>query len=237
MSFSFEEASITQKLNVCTNRRKAAANNMQLLQNRIFLLQKEEDRAKRRIRQTKARAQEILNQREESIRLQQNCILLANSEVEELHFLQERNKCREDLLRKSLELKSKQVQSKKKESASEVKSVKASVAERLSYEREQELLSKKKKRDQIRQREEEARIKREEMKKRQDEKVKLAYQQKLEQEEVAVREAERLVHELEESERLHILRLQMTQNTQDKILSRLEELVVTASSSLSSHTV
>ena len=58
-----EEANVNRKLSIFKHRKKQASNDAQLLMNRIALLQKEEDRARKKIDDTKERASEIINMR------------------------------------------------------------------------------------------------------------------------------------------------------------------------------
>jgi dynactin complex subunit len=61
MSLQYDEdANVNKKLSVYKHIKKKAANDAQLLMNRIALIQKEEERARKKIEQTKERAVEIL---------------------------------------------------------------------------------------------------------------------------------------------------------------------------------
>ena len=64
-----EEANVNRKLSIFKHRKKQASNDAQLLMNRIALLQKEEDRARKKIDDTKERASEIINMRGTYIRV------------------------------------------------------------------------------------------------------------------------------------------------------------------------
>jgi len=55
-----DELDINRKLSIIKYRKKQAANDAQLLMNRIALLQKEEERARKKIDQTKDRASGII---------------------------------------------------------------------------------------------------------------------------------------------------------------------------------
>lgn len=57
---------VSRQLSILKHRKKTAANDAQLLLNRIALLQKEEERARRKIEKTKDRASEILTMRDEN---------------------------------------------------------------------------------------------------------------------------------------------------------------------------
>lgn len=59
------DAPVSHKLSILKHRKKQAANDAQLLMNRIALLQKEEERARKKIDATKDRANEILSMRHE----------------------------------------------------------------------------------------------------------------------------------------------------------------------------
>lgn len=62
MNLSLEDAGtdVSRRLSILKHKKKQAANDAQLLMNRIALLQKEEERARKKIDQTKDRASGII---------------------------------------------------------------------------------------------------------------------------------------------------------------------------------
>ncbi|KAJ1404948.1 hypothetical protein B484DRAFT_404600 [Ochromonadaceae sp. CCMP2298] len=84
MSLQYDEdANVNKKLSVYKHIKKKAANDAQLLMNRIALIQKEEERARKKIEQTKERAVEILALRSDTqkrVKAYKN----ASSEVKQL---------------------------------------------------------------------------------------------------------------------------------------------------------
>jgi len=61
-----DNINVNRQLNIYKHIKKKAANDAQLLMNRIALIQKEEERARKKIEQTKERATEILSLRHDS---------------------------------------------------------------------------------------------------------------------------------------------------------------------------
>ena len=186
------------------------------------MLQKEEERARKKIDQTRDRAGEILSMRDENERRMQAYIEASGEEKSLQRQLQERNKQNEIETKQALAMQAQKILSKRKEDAHLLNLEKRNMTKMLIREQENELRLKQKKREEVRKMEEEARLKREEEKRENDRKVRELYEQKAAAEEAEARRAEKLVKALEKKEREWMAKLSEAQTIQEAAFGHLE---------------
>jgi hypothetical protein len=195
---------------------------MYLLRNRIALLQKEEERARKKVDQTKLRALDILALREENeLRTKEWMDAAANEQ-----------RMREEIYRKNAEMeeqsrivKKKQLDAvvrKKKQDVDHVRDEKMQLREEMLRMKELDIKRKQQMRTEIRIREEEARKKREEEKRVHDQRIREYYERKAKQEEIEALKAEKLVKRLEKKEKEWIDKLRNAQQIQENAYNELE---------------
>lgn len=221
-----ESINPNRKISIHKYRKKQAANDAQLLMNRIALLQKEEERARKKVDQTKERALDILAMREENDR--------RNREI--LKVAEEERKMREDIHRKNFETEEQSrilkkvhvdaVMKKKRQEVEQIRDQKHVLRDEMLKMKEADVKKKQKMRLEIRRKEEEARIKREEEKRLHDQKIKEYYEQKAKAEEAEARRAEKLVKKLERKEREWVEKLRNAQQVQENAFMELESALV-----------
>ena len=193
-----------------------------LIRNRIALLQKEEERARKKVDQTKLRALDILALREENeLRTKEWMDAAANEQ-----------RMREEIYRKNAEMeeqsrivKKKQLDAvfrKKKQDVDHVRDEKSQLREEMLRMKELDIKRKQQMRTEIRIREEEARKKREEEKRLHDQRIREYYERKAKQEEVEALKAEKLVKRLEKKEKEWIDKLRQAQQIQENAYNELE---------------
>jgi hypothetical protein len=190
--------------------------------NRIALLQKEEERARKKVDQTKLRALDILSLREENeMRTKEWMDAAANEQ-----------KTREEIYRKNAEMeeqsrivKKKQIEAvfrKKKEDVDHVSYEKLQLREEMLKMKELDIKRKQQMRTEVRLREEEARRRRDEEKRLHEQRIRQFYERKAKQEEVEAMKAEKLVKRLEKKEREWIEKLRAAQQIQENAFHNLE---------------
>jgi hypothetical protein len=186
------------------------------------LLQKEEERARRKIDQTKERAQAIIAIREENERRVQEWMETAAKEKEEADALRSQNMEFGEMNRIQRAKELEKLASQRKMAVRDTRMMKAKLRNEVIKMKEDEVIAKQEKHRELRERELEARRKREEKKREHDRKVKEFYEAKAQREVEEVRRAEQLVRELEQREREWIERLISTQQTQERTFVELE---------------
>jgi hypothetical protein len=185
-------------------------------------LQKEEERARRKVDQTKHRALDILALREENeLRTKEWMDAAANEQ-----------RMREEIYRKNAEMeeqsrivKKKQLDAvfrKKKQDVDHVRDEKMQLREEMLRMKELDIKRKQQMRTEIRIREEEARKKREEEKRLHDQRIREYYERKAKQEEAEALKAEKLVKRLERKEKEWIDKLRNAQQIQENAYNELE---------------
>ena len=193
------------------------------LRNRIALLQKEEDRSRRKIEQTKERALEILALRDENERRMQS-LIDANEQKRRLQQqLHERNITLDQESRKIRSEQALEVHRKKKDEVNEVQEEKNRMRKEMLELQRIEYEKKKQRRALVRQQEEEARKRREDERREQERRTLQYYATKAQEEEAEARRAERLVKELERKEKEWIERLRNVQEMQETAFVELED--------------
>lgn len=217
---------VNRQISIHKYRKKQAANDAQLLMNRIALLQKEEERARKKVDTTKARALDILTMREENEMRMKDWMDAAEEDRkqrEEIHarnfFLEEQSR----LLKK--ELANKQM-AKKRESVENLRGQKIVLRNELLKMKEQDIKKKQAMRTLVRQKEEEARKKRERAERKHEEDIRKIHEAKAEQEAQEAKRAEKLVKKLERKEKQWVEKLKTAQHVQESAFHDLENTLI-----------
>jgi hypothetical protein len=192
------------------------------LRNRIALLQKEEERARKKIDQTKDRAHEILAMRDENERRMHAFIAASDEEKALQRELQERNKLNEVETKQALALQSQKILAKRKEEAHLLNLEKRNMTKLLIREQESELRLKQQKREEVRKMEEMIRLKRDMERAEQERRIREQYEKKAAAEEAEARRAEKLVRALEMKEKAWMTKLAEAQLIQEAAFGHLE---------------
>ena len=217
-----EGANVNRKLTIYKHRKKQASNDAQLLMNRIALLQKEEERARKKIDDTKSRASEIITMRDENEKRMKEYLGAGDQERKLREELQRRNKERDEKTKKSLTAVHDQILNQRKENASNLLQQKKQLTKFMIKEQEKELRLKQKKRAEVLRMEQEAKEKRMREKAERERRTREIYEKKAAEEEAEARRAERLVKELEAKEREWIAKLKNAQHIQEYAYEELE---------------
>lgn len=217
---------INRKLSLLKHIKKKAANDAQLLMNRIALIQKEEERARKKIDQTKQRAEEILSLRNETEKRVEAFTQATGQEKQIQQILQLKNREQDIEGKKARAYKIESLRNKKKEEVNEMLKLKETDAKRMIQEQEREIRIKQAKKDEIKRMEEEAKRKKEEERREKERKVKEIYEQKLKEEAAEAKRAEKLVKALEKREREWIERLKQAQTVQESAFEQLEYAIL-----------
>ncbi|KAF0687522.1 Aste57867_20761 [Aphanomyces stellatus] len=214
------------KLSLAKSKRKQAEYDAKLLANRLALLQQEEVKAWRKIEQTREKAQQILEHREEIVKKQQDKHMLLHEKEQTIRTATKRHKlaAKTSVIRKrqaAISVISKKYQ--------EVETVKTE-RRRLKQEKEKQIVDDvmraKEKRERVRKMEDEMRKKRAKEKMAADKQIVQRYRKNVEDEEVQLRAQQRRVADMERAEMELIQRLQSTQLLQRQAYDELEKALV-----------
>ncbi|ETV70623.1 hypothetical protein H257_13993 [Aphanomyces astaci] len=214
------------KLSLAKSKRKQAEYDAKLLANRLALLQQEEVKAWRKIEQTREKAAQILEHREEIVKKQQDKYMLLHEKEQHVRVATKKHKlaAKTSVIRKrqaAISVISKKYQ--------EVESVKTE-RRRLKQEKEQQAMDDVKRakemRQRVRQQEDEMRKKKVKEKMTVEKQVVARYQKNVEDEETQWREQQKRVAEMERAEMELIQRLQSTQLLQRQAYDELEKALV-----------
>lgn len=220
------EIDVNRQLSIHKYRKKQAANDAQLLMNRIALLQKEEERARKKVDTTKARALDILTMREENEHRMKDWMDAAEEDRkqrEEIHarnfFLEEQSRMlKKDLANKQM--------AKKRESVDNLRGQKVVLRKELVQMKEQDVKRKQEMRTLVRQKEDEARKKREIAERKHEAEIRQYHEAKAEEEAQEAKRAEKLVKKLERKEKQWIDKLKTAQHVQENAFMDLENTLV-----------
>jgi hypothetical protein len=216
---------VGKKLSIIKHRKKQATNDAQLLMNRIALLQKEEDRARKKIDITKERAKDIIilkSENETRIKAYINAV----SEEERLKLeLKMRNKEQDSEGRRARNMNAEIILNKKREDVANLQKEKKTLTKIMIQEQEMDLRLKQKRREDVKKMEEDAKRRREQQFIENERKVKEYYEQKALAEEIEAARAEKMVRILEKKEREWIAKLQEAQDIQKISYIKLEKAV------------
>jgi len=199
--------------------------------NRIALIQKEEERARKKIEQTKERASEILSLRQDTEK-RVSAYANATGEVKQLQqVMLAKNREQEVAGRQARAQRIELIQKKRKEEVSEMLMEKKYLAQMVIEEQEKAIQAKQKRREEIRKMEEEMKAKKEEERREKERRVKEFYEKKVADEAVEAKKAEKLVRALEKKEREWIEKLRQAQSVQEAAFEHLEDALTTKQSS------
>jgi len=222
-----DDINVNRQLNIYKHIKKKAANDAQLLMNRIALIQKEEERARKKIEQTKERAQEILSLRQDTEK-RVSAYANATGEVKQLQqVLLAKNREQEVAGRQARAQRIELIQKKKKEEVSEMQMEKKYLAQLVIEDQEKAIQAKQKRREEIRRMEEEMKAKKEEERRERERRVKEFYEKKVAEEAQEAKKAEKLVRALEKKEREWIEKLRQAQQVQEAAFEHLETALTT----------
>ena len=223
---SSDDINPNRKISIHKYRKKQAANDAQLLMNRIALLQKEEERARKKVDQTKERALDILAMREENERRTRELLKVAEEEQRMREEIHKKNFSTEEQSRLLKRMQVDAVMKQKRQEVEQLRDQKHVHRDEILKMKAADVKRKKQMRVEIRRQEEEARVKREEEKRMHDQKIKEYYEQKAKQEEAEALRAEKLVKKLEKKERDWVEKLRAAQQIQESAFMDLESALV-----------
>lgn len=190
--------------------------------NRIALIQKEEERARKKIEQTKDRAVEILALRNDTQK-RVSAYKAASGEVKQLQqIMLAKNREQEEESKRARQFRLDSIQAKKKGGVVDMLMEKKYLTQMMIHEQEKEIQMKQKRRMEIKRMEEEARQKKEQERLEKEAKVREFFAQKLAEEASEAKRAERLVRELEKKEKEWIAKLRNAQLVQEDAFDQLE---------------
>lgn len=196
------------------------------LRNRIALIQKEEERARKKIEQTKERAAEILSLRMESERRVQIFSNAAGQaqQIQQIQIAKNRELDMEGKKNRAKTIES--LKHKKKEEVTEMLMEKKFLTQQMIRDQEEEIRLKQQKRDEIKRMEQEQKQRKEEERLERERRVREMYEQKLLEEAAEAKRAEKIVKALEKKEREWIEKLREAQMTQEMAFEQLESALI-----------
>uniref|UniRef100_A0A7S3XZU6 Uncharacterized protein n=1 Tax=Heterosigma akashiwo TaxID=2829 RepID=A0A7S3XZU6_HETAK len=210
------------KLLSAQQRKKQAKHDAQLLANRIALLQKEEERAWRKIHQTKNRAQEILKLREDNEKRMEERMQAAMHANSIQQQLAEQNKVNEELARRNRAQQVERMFKEKKEKVQAVRQEKQLMRRELLGMRESDVVQNRRRREEVLAQEQQLREMRERERALKLEQNKKNYEEKVKNEHQESKAKEKEVEQLERVEMELIQKLKSTQLLQQNAYSELE---------------
>mmetsp|Transcript_14912 Transcript_14912/g.26504 ORF Transcript_14912/g.26504 Transcript_14912/m.26504 type:complete len:231 (-) Transcript_14912:384-1076(-) len=202
--------------------KKQAKHDAQLLANRIALLQKEEERAWRKIHQTKNRAQEILKLREDNEKRMEERMQAAMHANSIQQQLAEQNKVNEELARRNRAQQVERMFKEKKEKVQAVRQEKQLMRRELLGMRESDVVQNRRRREEVLAQEQQLREMRERERALKLEQNKKNYEEKVKNEHQESKAKEKEVEQLERVEMELIQKLKSTQLLQQNAYSELE---------------
>lgn len=197
-----------------------------ILRNRIALLQKEEDRARKKTEQTKERALDILVMRTENEKRVQTYVEATDKNTEHKRALQSKAKESDCEMRRQRADQLETIQSKRRQEVLEMQHERKELSKVMVMDQLKDLRMKQKVREEVRKKEEDARLRREKEKRDYDLRIRQAFELKAAAEEADARKAEKLVRSLEKREREWMIRLRDTQIVQEIAFEQLESALL-----------
>ena len=186
------------------------------------MIQKEEERARKKIEQTKERAVEILALRNDTQK-RVTAYKAASGEVKQLQqIMLAKNREQEEESKRARQFRLESLQAKKKGGVVDMLMEKKYLTQMMIHEQEKEIQMKQKRRMEIKRMEEEARMRKEQERIEKEAKVKEFFAQKLAEEAAEAKRAEKLVRELEKKEKEWIAKLRNAQLVQEDAFDQLE---------------
>lgn len=197
-----------------------------ICRNRIALLQKEEERSRKKIDQTKEKAEEIAMLRMEHQRKIKEMMSHSSAEKQWQVNQKRRNlKYEIDSRRHKIEMVGR-IKSEKKSGVEEMKIEKTILSKIIICDQQKEYQAKKSKYEMVKRMEEVARRKREIEKAENERKMKEYLSLKAKKEEETALKAEQMVKILEAKERAWILKLQNAQRRQEQTVKEMEDAII-----------
>eukprot|EP01033_Poteriospumella_lacustris_P008001 gene8000-5758_t len=222
-----DDMNVNRKLSVYKHIKKKAANDAQLLMNRIALIQKEEERARKKIQETKERAAEIIALRYENEKRVEEYASAVTEVKKFQQVLLAKNREQDSEGKKARQQRLEMIHSRRREEVEEMVMEKKYLTQLMIQEQEREIQMKQKRRDEVRRMEEEIKAKKEQEQRERERKRKEMYAKKLEAESAEAKRAEKLVKALERKEREWIEKLKNAQAVQDSAFEQLETALTT----------
>jgi hypothetical protein len=203
--------------------------------NRIALIQKEEERARKKIQETKERAAEIISLRNESER-RVHAYVNAAGDVRQLQqVLIAKNREQDVEGRKARQQRLEILHNRRKEDVQEMLTEKKYLTQLMLEEQTREIQLKQQRAEQVKRMEEEMKLKKEQEKQEREKRKKEEYEKKMKEEMMEAERAQKLVKILEKKEKEWIEKLKSTQTMQDTAFEQLETALSTAVPRFSSH--
>jgi hypothetical protein len=193
-----------------------------ITRNRIALLQKEEERARKKIEQTKERAMEILVMRTANEKRVQDYVKATGKQSQHQRELQSKAKETDYEMRRQRAEQLESLHSKRREEVIEMQQERRISTKVMLKDQEKDLRMKQMMREEVRKKEEESRFKRDQEKLENDRRIKEAYEQRAAVEAAEAKRAEKLVKSLEKKEREWMMKLRETQTVQETAFEQLE---------------
>ncbi|RYG63878.1 hypothetical protein EON64_15095, partial [archaeon] len=190
--------------------------------NRIALIQKEEERARKKIQQTKERAAEILALRTDNEERLKAYSTAASENKQLQKVLLARNREQEVEGKKARAQRFELLHNRRREEVHEMLTEKKYLTQLMIEEQQRDIVLKQARRERIKRMEEEARERKERERRERETKAREAYEARLRAEEAEARRAEQLVKALERKEREWIERLRAAQGVQESAFMQLE---------------
>jgi len=194
--------------------------------NRIALLQKEEERSRKKIDQTKEKAEEMLALRQAHEKKLKEISSL-NNEANQWQLNQKRKNLKFEIESRRHKIETAgRIHNEKMGDVLEMKLEKTILNKILIHDQQRELDMKRRKHEIVKKMEEEARNKRMEVKLQHERNIKSYLSMKAKQEEDQARKAEQLVHMLAEKEKAWIAKLQYAQKRQERMVKEMEDAIL-----------
>ena len=185
-------------------------------------MQKEEERARKKIELTKEKAMEILLMRTENEKRVKDYVEATGKHTEHKRALQTKAKETDYVMRRTRAEQLETIYYKRRGEVSEMQNERKELSKVMIKDQEKDLRMKQKMCEEIRRKEEEARYKREQDRLESDRRIREAYERKAAAEEADARKAERFVKALEKRERVWMIKLRDTQTMQETAFGQLE---------------
>lgn len=200
---------------------------LSIYRNRIALIQKEEERARKKIQETKERAAEIIALRYENEKRVEEYATAVTEVKKFQQVLLAKNREQDTEGKKARMQRMEMLQNRRREEVEEMVMEKKYLTQLMIQEQEREIQLKQKRRDEVRRMEEEMKAKKEQEQREKERKRKEMYAKKLEAEALEAKRAEKLVKALEKKEREWIEKLKNAQSVQDTAFEQLETALTT----------
>lgn len=191
------------------------------------MIQKEEERARKKIQETKERAAEIIALRYENEKRVEEYASAVTEVKKFQQVLLAKNREQDTEGKKARQQRMEMLQHRRREGVEEMVMEKKYLTQLMIQEQEREIMLKQKRRDEVRRMEEEMKAKKEQEQREKERRRKEMYAKKLQAEAEEAKRAEKLVKALEKKEREWIDKLKSAQAVQDTAFEQLERALTT----------